>query len=225
MSKKQRKVIRVALLSALVVALCWQLNKIGYLPPINYWLGHKQIESTDKLETVINLPPIQPQLLNYEKSLSALVSTSIDKSKTAILVEKSDYKLTLYYQNQPIKSYPIVLGGNPIGDKMREGDYKTPEGIFKIRDLYPHPSWSKFIWLDYPNRESWRKHLEAKRLGKIKPSDTVGSEIGIHGVPQNTDYLIDERSNWTWGCVSLKNKDVDEIYDVVRVGTTVEIIP
>lgn len=220
MIKNKRNVIAIVLLSALVPVLCWQLNKIGYLPPIDYWFGR-----AEKTEVTASLTSSKPQLLNDGRSLLNLIPTPIDRSQTAILVEKSNYKLTLYYQNQPIKSYPIVLGKNPVGDKMREGDYKTPEGIFTIRDLYPHPSWSKFIWLDYPNRESWRKHLEAKRLRKIKSSDTVGSEIGIHGVPQNADYLIDERANWTWGCVSLKNKDVDEIYDVIQVGTIVEIIP
>ena len=219
MKIQKHSLIAIALLSSLIPVLYWQLNKVGYLPPVNYWLVSKDIDRT------ANLLPVSSELLNYERSLLDLIPAPINKSQTAILVEKSDYKLTLYYQNQPVKSYPIVLGNNPVEDKMREGDYKTPEGIFQVRDLYPHSSWSKFIWLDYPNQESWRKHLEAKRTGKIKPSDTVGSEIGIHGVPQNGDYLIDRRSNWTWGCISLKNKDVDEIYSVIEAGTKVEIIP
>lgn len=215
----KRNLIAVALLSALIPILYWQLNKVGYFPPINYWLTRENVSQTS------NFPRTQLELLNYERSLLDLIPAPIDKSQTAILIEKSNYQLTLYYQNQPIKSYPVVFGGSPVGDKLREGDYKTPEGIFQIRDLYPHPSWSKFIWLDYPNQESWRKHLEAKKAGKIKPSDTVGSEIGIHGAPQNRDYLIDQQSNWTWGCISLKNKDVDEIYSVIQTGTKVEIIP
>jgi len=219
MKIQKRSLIAIVLLFGLTPILYWQLNKMGYLPPINYWLTSEDISKT------INTTSTSLKLLNYQRSLSNIIPSPINKSQTAILIEKSNYKLTLYYQNKPIKSYPMVLGGSPQGDKMREGDYKTPEGIFQVRDLYPHSSWSKFIWLDYPNQESWRKHLEAKRTGKIKPSDTVGSEIGIHGVPQNGDYLIDRRSNWTWGCISLKNKDVDEIYSVIEAGTKVEIIP
>ncbi|MEM7581203.1 MAG: L,D-transpeptidase, partial [Cyanobacteria bacterium P01_A01_bin.80] len=49
--------------------------------------------------------------------------------------------------------------------------------------------------------------------------------VGIHGVPQGNDELINERNNWTWGCPSMKNSDVDELYGVVKVGTLVEIIP
>ncbi|VEP18022.1 conserved hypothetical protein [Hyella patelloides LEGE 07179] len=107
---------------------------------------------------------------------------------------------------------------------MKEGDLKTPEGIFKVKDLYPHPQWSKFVWLDYPNQQSWHKHLQAKKQGIIPLSASVGSAIGIHGVNQGNDYLIEERNNWTWGCISLKNKDVDEIYSVIEIGTVVKII-
>lgn len=89
-------------------------------------------------------------------------------------------------------------------------------------DLYPHPGWSKFLWLDYPNKYSWRKHFQAKLAGKINWNDSIGSEIGIHGTP--SDNLIEKKENWTLGCISLKNKDVDELYQVVQAGTEVEII-
>ncbi|MGG6266953.1 L,D-transpeptidase family protein [Leptolyngbya sp. AN03gr2] len=151
--------------------------------------------------------------------------STIDKSKTSILVEKSKYRLTLYYDKKPVKSYPVVFGNNPVDDKSSEGDRRTPEGIFRIRDLYDHPDWSKFLWLDYPTPQSWRKHLSAKLNGQISLFSTVGSEIGIHGLPQGKDAMIDQRKNWTWGCVSLKNQDVEEIYRVVQVGTIVEIVP
>ena len=219
LTKDKRNFIRLAFLLASISSLYWQLNKIGYIPPINYWVGKNNIDRS------IKPSPSSTELLNYGLPLSNLVDTPIDLSQTDILIEKSNYKLTLFYQDRPTKSYPIVLGGSPVGDKLREGDYKTPEGIFKVRDLYPHSQWSKFIWLDYPNQESWRKHLAAKKSGKIELSDTIGSEIGIHGVPKNNDSLIDRKTNWTWGCISLKNQDVDELYGAIQVGTTITIVP
>ncbi len=116
----------------------------------------------------------------------------IDKSQTVIVIEKSKYCLTLYYQKQPIKSYPVLLRSNPVEYKLKKGDHKTPEVIFKVRYLYPHPNWSQFIWLDYPNHDSWQKHLQAKKLVKIGRFDAIGSEIVIHGVLNNGDYMIDE---------------------------------
>lgn len=221
-TKHRHYLIKIILLLILVPIPYWLLNRLGYLPPVHYWLNNKNIKPT---VNVSSSKSDKSELLNYDRSILDLVSQPINKSQTAIRIEKSNYQLIILYQNSPIKSYPIVLGSNPVGDKLREGDLKTPEGIFKIRDLYPHARWSKFIWLDYPNQESWDKHLAAKRTGKIKPSDTIGGEIGIHGVPNNSDSLIDRQSNWTWGCISLKNKDVDEIYSVLQTGTTVEIVP
>ena len=177
-------------------------------------------------QDTLHNPLAGKQLLNYDQSITAITdSPIIDKNKTSILVEKSKYRLTLYYNQEPIKSYPVVFGANPIDDKLQEGDKRTPQGIFTLRDLYPHNSWSKFLWIDYPTQESWQKHQQAKREKKIRPTATIGGEIGIHGVPQGRDSLIDEKSNWTLGCISLKNKDVDEIYQVVQVGTQIEIIP
>jgi len=217
-SSNKRSQLAIALLIFLTPVLYWQINKIGFVPPASYFITRDGKDNSSKLPPTV-------ELLNYERSLEQIVSEPIDKSRTAILIDKSNYRLTLYYQDRAVKSYPIVLGKNPQGDKRREGDFKTPEGIFKVRDLYPHPQWSRFIWLDYPNRESWRRHLSAKQKGDIPLHSTVGSEIGIHGVPQNGDRLIDERSNWTWGCISLKNRDVDELYSAIQIGTTIEILP
>jgi murein L,D-transpeptidase YafK len=134
-----------------------------------------------------------------------------DRQKVTLLVEKSKYKLTVFYDLQPIKSYAIVLGGSPQGDKVAQGDLKTPEGLYQIRDLYPHPAWSKFLWLNYPTTQSWREHFQAKLSGDLNWFLPIGSEVGIHGVPNDGDRLIEQRSNWTWGCVSLKNADINEL--------------
>jgi murein L,D-transpeptidase YafK len=63
-------------------------------------------------------------------SLQDLLGSDFKKERVSILVEKSKYKLTVLYDEQPVKSYPIVLGGSPAGDKRVEGDRKTPEGIY-----------------------------------------------------------------------------------------------
>ncbi|MEL7334391.1 MAG: L,D-transpeptidase, partial [Cyanobacteria bacterium J06560_2] len=156
------------------------------------------------------------QWLNASQSLSSLLGESASKEKVSLLIEKSQHRVTVFYELEPVKAYEAVFGtaptGDPTGDKRQEGDRKTPEGIFRIRDLYPHDEWSKFIWLDYPTPQSWRRHLRAKLTGEVGLLSTVGSEIGIHGVPEGADGLIDTRSNWTWGCISLKNADVNEIY-------------
>jgi murein L,D-transpeptidase YafK len=176
--------------------------------------------------TSLHRRPSGNGLLHSDVAISEVLDTANpNKKEISVLIEKNKYRLTVYHQRQPIKSYPIVLGSAPTGDKLREGDRKTPEGLFRIRDLYPHVSWSKFLWLDYPTPESWQKHLEAKRAGRLDSTATIGGEVGIHGVPEGKDAWIEARQNWTWGCVSLKNKDIDELYSIVQIGTVVEIVP
>lgn len=212
-----RNAVRIIVSIGIISTAWWLFNKMGYVPPLSYFF-RKEIAK-------VNLHSPFVELLNYEKPINKLVAYSIDKTQTQILIEKSQYRLTVYYQNQPIKSYPVVFGNNPTRDKLKEGDMKTPEGIFKVKDLYPHPQWSKFIWLDYPNHQSWEKHLKAKRSRIIPISASIGNAIGIHGVNQGSNYLINERNNWTWGCISLKNEDVDEIYSIIEVGTVIKIVP
>lgn len=164
--------------------------------------------------------------LNYDKNIFKVIGTNkINKDKVFILIEKSKYKLTVYYEDNPVKEYPVVFGKNPIDDKLKEGDGCTPEGKFKIKAMFVHKKWSKFLWINYPTKESWEKFNQAKKVGKLKPNDTIGGEVGIHGVPKEMDKLIDEKINWTIGCISLKNKDVNELYEIVKVGTDVEILP
>ena len=164
----------------------------------------------------------QENFLNYNKQISEII-TEVNIDDISILIEKSKYKLTILYADEQLKSYPVALGSNPVDDKLRQGDCCTPEGFFKVRAKYPHKNWSKFIWIDYPTAESWEKHNSAKSEGLITNNSSIGGEIGIHGVPSGYDNLIDEKSNWTLGCISLKNSDINEIYKYIKDGTKIEI--
>jgi murein L,D-transpeptidase YafK len=146
-----------------------------------------------------------------------------NNSSINILIDKSDYKLSIYSSDTLVKEYDVVFGGDPVGDKHKEGDKRTPEGVFGMRDKYPHRNWSKFIWIDYPNEVSWRKFNKRKADGIIKNGETIGGEVGIHGVPEGMDHMIDDKRNWTLGCISMKNKDVNEIYPYITKRTKITI--
>jgi len=164
------------------------------------------------------------QLKNYKSPLSILLDSLNKHNKPiSILIDKSDYILSIMIDSSTIKQYPVVLGGNPKDDKLREGDQCTPEGTFKVRDKYPHSSWSKFIWIDYPNESSRKKHSAAKEDGIIPNESNIGGEIGIHGVPDGRGMLIDMKVNWTLGCISLKNKDINDFYPFVSKETIIII--
>ena len=161
---------------------------------------------------------------NYNKPLAnIIVELSISANRISILIDKSDYKLTILADSIIVKEYPVVLGGNPVDDKLMQGDECTPEGTFSIISKYPHSSWSKFIWINYPTDESWTKHNKAKNEGLIPMDAKIGGEIGIHGVPNNLSMVVDLKYNWTLGCISLKNKDINEIYPYITESTVIVI--
>ena len=161
---------------------------------------------------------------NYDLSIQDIIKGYEPvKDKISILIDKSDYKLSVLIDTIILKEYPVVFGKNPVDDKLKQGDKCTPEGTFGIISKYPHKKWSKFIWIDYPNEDSWQKHNKAKEDGKISENAKIGGEIGIHGVPEGLDFLIDTKFNWTLGCISMKNKDVDELYQYICETTQVVI--
>lgn len=151
-------------------------------------------------------------------------SLKLNKNSLLIKIYKSKYKMEIIHDSVVLKTYPVVFGFNAVDDKFKQGDGCTPEGEFGIRAKYPHKSWSKFIWIDYPNKNSWTKHAKAKKDGVIKKTDAIGGEVGIHGVPAGYDYIIDERQNWTLGCISLKNKDVDDLYSSIGNKTRILVV-
>lgn len=168
-----------------------------------------------------------------ELSLAALLDTlHLDPVSIRFHVDKSERDFEVHATlpgsgaDTLLKSYPCVLGEKPEGDKFHQGDRKTPEGRFTFRSKRVHASWHKFIWVDYPNDESWRRYNERKRQGLIPAGKDIGGEIGIHGVPDGMDHWIDAGTDWTWGCIALRNADVDEIYPYIIAGKTVmEVVP
>ncbi|MGB0931401.1 MAG: L,D-transpeptidase family protein, partial [Chitinophagales bacterium] len=178
--------------------------------------------SCNELKEEINSPP--RIFINESIALPHLVdSLQINQNSMQIYISKKEKELYIKSDTILLKSYPVVFGFNPIDDKRMEGDGCTPEGSFEVRDRYPHKKWSKFIWVNYPTEDSWQKHKKAKEQGAIAETETIGGQIGIHGVPKGQDFLIDLNRNWTLGCISLKNKHINEFYPYVTKGTKIEI--
>jgi murein L,D-transpeptidase YafK len=140
-----------------------------------------------------------------------------------IIIDKSDYELHLYDEKGWYASYPVVFGNNSLADKKMEGDKNTPEGTFRIISKRIHDKWHRFLSIDYPNKESWEKFKQRKDRGEIPVSAKIGGGIGIHGTWPHEDYQVDRYRNWTLGCISMKNDEVEELYRFVPVGTKVII--
>lgn len=168
--------------------------------------------------------------------------------EAAVLVAwKSRYRMGLYERGKLVKSYVIGLGQSPLGHKESQGDNRTPEGEYRIiqksRGPFNGGPYSQYLgvaWLriNYPNEadaiNGFRKGLitkgqkdaiiKANQTGKEPPKSTrLGGGIGVHGWRGN--WPGEDRQNLTWGCISMQNPQLDDLYRQVGVGTRVVIYP
>jgi len=140
-----------------------------------------------------------------------------------IIVDKSEYELYVYDNEGWYATYPIVFGSKDLGDKMREGDKKTPDGNFKIVLKKIHNQWGPELLLDYPNDASIQKFQERKAKGMLPKTAKIGNGIAIHATRPQEEWTIDNFYNWTDGCVSVKYTEMKDLYSYIPVGTPVTI--
>ena len=157
------------------------------------------------------------------KTMKRTSSASGPVGSVSIIIDKSDYELSVYDSKGWYATYPVVFGNNSLADKQMEGDKNTPEGTFHIASKRVHDKWSRFMAIDYPTKESYDKFKQRKDRGEIPASAKIGGSIGIHGTWPHEDFVIDRYKNWTLGCISMKRSEVEEIYNFSTVGTKVLI--
>jgi len=136
-----------------------------------------------------------------------------------IVVEKAKRKMTFYAGKKVVKTYRIVLGGNPVGDKEQEGDSKTPEGRYTIDYKNPNSSFHRSLHISYPDK----RDIAAARKRGVSP----GGAIMIHGSPEYLGllYATGVYPDWTAGCIAVSNTEIEEIFKLVRIGTPILIKP
>jgi len=183
-----------------------------------------------------------PELLGNKPPSFAAVVASLP-GELRIVIWKSQYTLTLYKGDRPVKTYRAVFGrGYRDGNKERAGDKRTPEGEFFICTMNPSKRFYKFMGVSYPGQQRADEGLRSglitpRQYQKIRkalterqqpPWDTkLGGAIGIHGrvLESAIPLYAYPDMNWTDGCIALDNADIDEIYQVVSLGTPVLILP
>lgn len=133
---------------------------------------------------------------------------------TKIVVEKDARKMQLFSNDRVLKTYKISLGFAAAGHKQFEGDGKTPEGAYFINRRNPKSRYHLSLGISYPNKADV---AFAESQGK-KP----GGEIFIHG---KTGYRGDNRGDWTYGCIAVPDRQIEDVYAMVRDGTPIYIYP
>lgn len=138
-------------------------------------------------------------------------------SANFILVDKKRRLMHLFSENTLIKSFSIGLGYKHRGTKACSGDNNTPEGQYKISYKNPNSEYHLSLAIDYPRLEDFER---ADRVG-CDP----GGDIMIHGLPNSRlkRLFAKTQKDWTKGCVAVSNRAIEDIWDLVDVGTDIEI--
>jgi murein L,D-transpeptidase YafK len=181
-------------------------------------------------------------LNSSEDSLQEILSRKGIKkiSNPRLVVLKSTNKLNLFDSDELIKEYKTVFGRTPYNQKAAQPKSYTPTGKYFICSIDTTFKYHKMFRINYPNEidaaeafknglipqsEYQRILIESTEYGCSKLSDFFGNEIGIHGIGEfdlifrNLPFVF----NWTNGSIALSNSNIDELYSVVRIGTSVEI--
>lgn len=129
-------------------------------------------------------------------------------ANTRVVISLSRRRLTLYQNDSALDEFPVAIG---------QDEWQTPTGQFAVRDMRTDPVW---------------QHPITKEAVGPGPSNPLGSRwigfwqqgqyhIGIHGTNQET--LIGEAVSH--GCVRMLEKDVHTLYDHVKAGTPIQVVP
>jgi L,D-peptidoglycan transpeptidase YkuD (ErfK/YbiS/YcfS/YnhG family) len=151
----------------------------------------------------------------WRRWVDEIAAESREKGTPAIVVSKIDRRLTLYKHGKPSKTYEIGIGRNGLSDKLLAGDGATPEGSYRVIKKLSRSRYRKALLLNYPNDEDRKEFLRLKKMGLIPKRAGMGGLIEIHG---------GGKEGMTYGCVSLENRHMDELFELVPLGTPVAIV-
>ncbi len=133
---------------------------------------------------------------------------------TQIVVHKASRRMHLYHHDQRLRTFRVQLGGNPVGHKHREGDRRTPEGDYIIDRRNPNSAFHLSLGISYPDENDIARAEE----NGWKP----GGDIFIHG---RGPHFRRARGDWTDGCIAVSDRQMEDIYAMVRDGTPIRINP
>jgi murein L,D-transpeptidase YafK len=136
-----------------------------------------------------------------------------------LVVRKSERRLYAMRDGKILREFRVALGLSPLGHKEQEGDFRTPEGLYKLVRRNPRSDFFLSMEISYPNSLDVAR---AHRRG-VRP----GGAIMLHGWPnaprKGAEYY--KTADWTDGCIAVTNSDMVELWLMTPVETPIEILP
>jgi lipoprotein-anchoring transpeptidase ErfK/SrfK len=132
---------------------------------------------------------------------------------TALIVNREAFKLTVYKNLKPVKTYSVAIGAVGLD---------TPAGLYHIQNKAVDPAWTKpnSDWVPKDQRGDVvpggdpKNPLKARWLG-------IFNGAGIHGVDPSEYGTIGHAASH--GCVRMRIPDVEDLYPRVPVGAPIFI--
>lgn len=136
-----------------------------------------------------------------------------------VIVRKGERRLLLMHGGNIVRSYHVALGLNPVGQKERSGDFRTPEGTYRLERRNPRSDYFLSIKVSYPSAADL-KHARARHWDS-------GGSIMIHGLPNypKHDPEFYQTHDWTDGCIAVSNADMVEIWMLTPDDVPIDILP
>ena len=155
----------------------------------------------------------------WRQWVDATLAESRDRAEMAIVVNKLQRRLNLYYRGLKMTSFPAELGANGLARKAHAGDRATPEGMYRVVAMKQGNAtrFYKALLINYPNDEDRARYSQGKARGVIPSRAGIGNLIEIHGEGG-------QGRDWTDGCIALTNDDMDRVFARVHPGTPVTIV-
>jgi L,D-transpeptidase catalytic domain len=158
-----------------------------------------------------------------------------------IQISISDQTLSLFDENNKVKQYFISTAKNGVGEEMdsectprgrhviaeKIGEGCEANSVFvgrihtgeiyepALRELHPERDWilTRILWLSGTEEGKNKGQNEGKNL------DSHARYIYIHGSPDG----VAMGQPGSRGCVRMRNSDVIELFDLLELGTEVDI--
>jgi murein L,D-transpeptidase YafK len=136
-----------------------------------------------------------------------------------VVVHKAGRKLVLIKDDAILRTFKVALGLSPEGHKLREGDFRTPEGNYVLEDRNADSDYFLSIRVSYPSTEDLRR----SRAKGYSP----GGLIMVHGQPNHPSHSPEyyRRTDWTNGCIAVSNADMVDIWLMTTRNTPIQILP
>lgn len=136
-----------------------------------------------------------------------------------VVVRKQQRTMQLLHRGSVLRTYRVSLGLQPEGPKERSGDFRTPEGSYRLTRRNAQSDFFLSVQVSYPSAADTAR---ARHNGW-----NTGGSIMVHGLPNVLKHPASRYAtqDWTDGCIALSNSDMMEFWLLTRSDIPIDIYP